>query len=110
MSKLTRLIAIVAVAFGFLSMRMQAQEVRASLSGIITDSSGAPVPGANVVLTSVERNTTTQAITNESGSYVFPFVAPGPYRLTVEHAGFKKYARENITLQAKDKARLDVVL
>ena len=41
---------------------------------------------------------------------MFPFVAPGPYRLTIEHSGFKKYARENIVLEAQDKARLDVAL
>ena len=59
MSKLSRLIAL--VALGFVSIPVHSQEVRASLSGIITDSSGAPVPGAVVVLTSVERNTSTQA-------------------------------------------------
>jgi hypothetical protein len=87
-----------------------AQEVRATLSGIITDPTGAPVPAATLTLTSVERNVSTQVQTNESGNYVFPFVAPGGYRLTVERAGFKKYARENITLEAQDRARADVTL
>ena len=68
MSKLTRPLAIVAVAFAFVPVRIQAQEVRASLSGIITDSSGAPVPGAAVLLTSVDRNTATQAATTRAAT------------------------------------------
>lgn len=98
------------VVCAFLSIRAEAQEVRASLSGIVTDSSGAPVQGANVVLTNVDRNVSMPTATNETGNYQFSFLVPGPYRLTVEHSGFKKYSRESITLEAQDKARLDVAL
>lgn len=103
------LIASLAIA-ALTSPFVKAQEVRATLSGIVTDASGAPVPAAAVTLTSVERNVSTQSQTNESGNYAFPFVAPGTYRLTVERAGFKKYSRENILLEAQDRARADVTL
>lgn len=66
--------------------------------------------GASVTLTNVDRNASTPSETNEAGNYQFPFLVPGRYQLTVERAGFKKYSRENIMLEAQDKARLDVAL
>jgi len=87
-----------------------AQEVRASITGIVTDPSGAPVAGASVTVTNVAQNVSVTTKTNESGNYVTPFLAPGTYRLTVEQSGFKKFVRENIVLQALDRLRLDVQL
>jgi len=89
---------------------LSAQEVRANLSGIVSDSSGAPVPEATVILTDLERNVTNTSQTNETGNYAFAYLIPGKYRLTVERSGFKKYTRENILLEAQDRARLDVTL
>lgn len=87
-----------------------AQEVRASITGIVTDPSGAPVTGATVTVTNVAQNVSVTAKTNESGNYVTPFLAPGTYRLAVEQSGFKRFLRENIVLQAGDRLRLDVPL
>ena len=87
-----------------------AQEFRASITGIVTDPSGAPVGGAGVVVTSVERNTTTTTATNAAGVYTVSFLLPGKYNLTVEKAGFKKFVREGISLGSADKLGLDVSL
>jgi hypothetical protein len=88
----------------------QAQEVRASITGIVTDPSGAPVVGATVVVTNVTQNTSVSTSTNESGTYNVPFLAPGSYKVAVKAQGFKALVRENITLQAQDRARLDLSL
>jgi len=88
----------------------RAQEVRASISGIVTDPSGAAVSGARINVTSSSNNSTVSARTNESGSYLTPFLAPGTYVLSVEQPGFKKLVRENIVLESLDKARIDVQL
>lgn len=101
---------LAALAGCVLALPSQAQEVRASLSGIVSDSTGAAVVGATVTLTSVERNTATTTQSNEIGNYVFPFVSPGNYTLAVEQTGFKKYVRQSIVLAAQDRARADVVL
>lgn len=93
-----------------LTLPSNAQEVRASLSGIVSDPTGAAVAGASVALTSVERNTTATVQTNELGNYVFSFVVPGNYTLSVERTGFKKYVRQAIVLAAQDRARADVIL
>jgi len=86
------------------------QEVRASLSGIVSDGSSAPIVGAEVVAINTSTNATQTAATSSSGNYVLPFLAPGKYTLTVQLTGFKKFVRENITLQAQDRARVDIVL
>jgi len=87
-----------------------AQEVRATITGIVTDPSGAAVAGATITVTNVAQNVSVSTKSNETGNYVTPFLPPGIYRLTVEMPGFKKFVRENIVLQAQDKARLDVKL
>src|SRR5262245_21823192 len=79
-----------------------AQEVRASISGVITDQSGAPVPGARVTVTHTAKNTSVTTDTNESGSYSTPFLEPGAYTLTVERQGFKRFQQQNIELQTLD--------
>ncbi len=89
---------------------IRAQEVRATITGLVTDPTGAPVAGATITVTNVAQNVSLTVATNESGNYVTPFLTPGVYRLTVEQTGFKKFVRENIILQAQDKLRLDVKL
>jgi len=89
---------------------LSAQEVRASLSGIISDPSGAPIPAAKVTVTNVAKNTTIATETNESGLYSTPLLEPAAYTVTVEKDGFRRVVRDNIVLQSLDKARLDIQL
>jgi hypothetical protein len=87
-----------------------AQEVRASITGVVTDSSGAPVVGATVTATNVAQNVSVSTQTNESGIYLTPYLVPGVYRVTAELQGFKRVVRENVVLQTQDRARLDLSL
>lgn len=85
-----------------------AQEVRAGITGVVSDPSGAPIPGATITATNVARNTPVSGVSNEAGLFRMPFLEPGTYTLSVEHAGFKRFVRQNITLQAMEQARVDV--
>jgi hypothetical protein len=87
-----------------------AQDVRGSITGIVNDPTGAPAAGAVVVVTNIAQNISISTETNETGNYVFPLLAPGTYRLSIERAGFRKYVREGIVLQTQDKARIDAQL
>lgn len=87
-----------------------AQENRASISGLVKDSSGGAIPGATVIVTSVERKTTTEAVTTDTGRFAVNFLNPGPYFLTIERSGFKKYIQENISLDTGEKLGLDVIM
>jgi len=66
------------------------QTETATVSGLITDDTGAVVPGAEVKLQSVERGTVGSATTNNAGIYVFASVHPGQYQITVHKPGFKQ--------------------
>jgi len=102
--------SLVALAFLGLCSSASAQEVRANISGIVTDPTSAAVVSANVMVTNRATNLTVTAETNGSGSYATPFLAPGTYQVAVEASGFKKYVRNDVVLQAGDRARLDVLL
>jgi hypothetical protein len=88
----------------------RAQEFRATIVGRVTDTSGAVVPGARVSATNTQTGIVTRTVTTDTGDYVLPNLPPGPYRLEVEHTGFKKYVREGIVLQILDRPSIDVVL
>lgn len=80
----------------------------ATLVGTISDSSGAVVTGAKVMVISTTTSFTSEAATNSEGSYYVPYLAPGEYRLTVEAAGFKKYQRGGIVVRTGEMPRLDI--
>src|SRR5262249_21763979 len=88
--KKMRLISVAAFAmfmpFGVVAVFGQSE--RASISGTVTDSSGAVVPGAKVVVTNPATNATLTTMTTESGDYTAPNLSAGSYTVRVEHAGF----------------------
>ena len=75
-----------------------AQTATGSVVGIVRDSTGEVVVGAQVHLLNVEKNQTTDAITNSLGYYSFPLLQPALYTLTVQAPGFKQFVQENIRL------------
>lgn len=88
----------------------QAQDTRATLSGIVTDSSQAAVVGATAKLTKVDTGVVLETISNSTGQYRFVFLNPGGYRLTLEMPGFQRFERSNILLQVGQSANIDVML
>src|ERR1700692_3664151 len=87
-----------------------AQYTTASLSGFITDPSGRPVPGAKVTVENVGTGLVRAFTTSEDGSYLFPALPVGAYRLIVETAGFSKYTQEGITLDVNQTVTQSVSL
>lgn len=89
---------------------LYAQEFRSTLSGRVTDPSGAAIPNAKVIATETNTAAKSEATTGAEGEYVLPFLAPGPYQLTVESGGFKKYTQSGITIGTNVRVSQDVVL
>lgn len=89
---------------------MFGQEIRATISGTVTDPTGAMVIGARAVARSVERNVVYEANTNSAGRYVIQFLPAGKYTVTVDANGFKQYVRENVDVLAADKLAIDARL
>ncbi len=86
------------------------QSFTGSISGLVTDSSGAVVPQAAITVTDLVRNTSFRTESNDSGFYVVGQLSPASYRVHVEKVGFKKYALDALPLSTQQKVSLDVVL
>jgi hypothetical protein len=78
------------------------QSENATVSGTITDPSGAAVPDADVKLTNVLTGITATTKSNDSGLYVFPAVHPSQYRMTVEKPGFRQVVLTDMTVNVQD--------
>jgi len=89
---------------------VQAQAVYGSISGVVTDASGAVVPGATVTITSVDRKTADVVISNESGYYLKERLVPGSYELKAELQGFKTATYTQIAVSIDTQTRLNVKL
>ncbi len=81
-----------------------------SFRGVITDQSGAVVSNAKVVLLDTVNGAPRNAVSGESGEYLFPSVPPGVYSFTVSASGFQTLHNERVTLQVAQQATLDFKL
>jgi hypothetical protein len=93
-----------------LSIFAHAQISKGTVSGRVTDPTGAVVTGANVVATEMSTGSNYTVVTNRAGEYTFPFVAPGTYRVAVSMNGFKGFVRENVEVGANEHVGVDIAL
>src|SRR5690349_1337878 len=93
-------LAIPALCFG--------QSERGSITGLIEDTSKAPIPGVAVTVVQVATNATTNVFTSESGTYSAANLPPGGYRLQASIQGFQSATVEGIVVIAGGTARVDV--
>jgi hypothetical protein len=84
--------------------------VTASISGTVTDASGATVVGATVTATNVDTGITTTQSTNGQGFYSFQSLPLGKYNIDVQHAGFKSYRQSGLILDVNSALVVDVTL
>lgn len=86
------------------------QEFRGTISGSVTDPTGAAVSGASVNVTQIATGTTVHTVATASGQYTVPFLAPGMYRVEVKAQGFKLFSRTGIDVTAGNHLVVDVHL
>ncbi|MBM3785758.1 MAG: hypothetical protein FJW30_15455 [Acidobacteria bacterium] len=94
----------------FLAVAAYAQSTAGQITGLVTDATGAAVPGAALEVQNVDTGISHTGQTNEQGAYRFPFLAPGVYRVRVEKQGFRAVNRSNVRLQVDQVAQLDFAL
>ena len=100
----------VLLAILILSSCLLAQSNRGTVTGTVSDSSGALIPGVQVVLTNNETQAKSDTVTTGTGNYTLLQVPVGTYTLTVDQKGFAKYERTNIQVQVAVTTRVDVTL
>ena len=87
-----------------------AQGERATISGTVTDSTGAVVPQVNITVRNEATNIVNKAETNSTGLYTVPALPPGNYELSAEKQGFRTYKISGIPLSVGLTATADVKL
>jgi hypothetical protein len=102
---------IAAAFFFFFTTVLCAQVISTSqIRGTISDETGAAVAGADVRLTQTATGAVRTVTSAADGSYVFPALPVGPYRLEVTRPGFNKYVQTSIVLQVAVNPTIDVTL
>lgn len=99
-----------ALVFALSGTVLAQEETAATVSGQVTDSTGAVVKAATVVITNDTTQQARTVQTNDDGQFVLTPLLPGSYTLTVEQTNFKKHVESGITLNAKDRRSINVVL
>jgi len=85
-------------------------QTSAGLKGVVTDSSGAVVPAAEIVVTNLDNGARRQAVTNDTGDYDIPLLPPGRYKIVGRKPGFKQATREDLRLELNQIAQIDFTL
>jgi hypothetical protein len=98
------------LTFLLLAATMEAQQITATLSGIVTDTSGSVVPNAHVVATNTGTNAVLTAESNAAGEYRINLLPVGTYTLKVSALGFKTYVQNGIVLDLGQSSSINAQL
>ena len=109
MNSRTKFVALPA-ALMFLVAHLLAQSFTASVRGVVTDESNAAVPAARVTVTDADRGTNYTTTSDDTGRYAVTSLPPGNYVLSVEAAGFKRFASGRFSLSVQQQATADAKL
>lgn len=101
---------LLACAFSLLAWTALAQDFRATLSGTISDPSGAPVPGAIVKATNTANDQSYETTTGSAGLYTIPFLEPGAYVVQATANGFQTIRKQGVVLSVSEKLNLPIAL
>jgi len=103
-------VTILAVAMGLAYPGRAGAQATATVNGTVSDSSGAVITDAQVVLHSKATSLDRTTASNSVGAYVIPQVQPGEYELKVSKAGFRTQIQTNITLAINQTATFEITL
>src|SRR5258708_898960 len=101
MAKLLSALLLIAVS-------LSAQEFRGTLTGTVSDATGAGVPNAKIIAVKTDTNTRSETVSGADGNYTLPFLAPGPYEVRAEAPGFKSYRHAGIQIGTNERVGEDI--
>jgi len=104
------LVAVAAISCLFFAALGLSQSSNATLSGTVSDSAKALIPGVTISATNTETGVVTTGITNESGTYSLSGLLPGVYKVTAELPGFQTQSFTDVRLGNAAQARLNFTL
>jgi len=86
----------------------QSTAINGSIEGVVTDDSGAVLPGVTVTIDNLDTGDSRVVVTNESGLYRAPLLPLGRYRVSAELQGFKKFEQTGLNISAGQTAVINV--
>src|SRR6188508_1595234 len=101
---------IVLLAFVLFFSQLYGQSTNGSIGGTIEDVTQALLPGVRVTATNVATGIVSTLLTNETGSYNFPNLLPGQYKVTAELTSFQTETRINVEIGNAQQLRLNFVM
>jgi hypothetical protein len=111
LSNLLRGLATLALVIAFYGMTFAQGVTTSSMNGVIKDTNGEPLIGANIVAVHLPTGTSYGNATNLDGIYRIPYMkVGGPYKVTISYTGFEDFVRENVILSLGQSYQLNAVL
>ena len=104
------LLAVVIAAMTMMTLPAYAQVLYGSLTGTVTDESGAVAVGVKVQALNVATNVASTATTNERGLYLFNTLLPGLYDVTIQAPSFKTVVQKGVRIDTNAVRRVDAKL
>ena len=101
---------LLAFAVYFLAVYSYGQTTNGLITGVVTDSTGASLPGVEITVTNPATGVVRSATSNDSGIYIVPQLAPGVYNVSVAKQGFATENRTNVQLEVNQSVTLDLKL
>jgi len=104
--------AALAILFSIITLPPvgHSQTSSATISGHVSDASGAAVPGAKVTVTRTSTGVRSDTVTNQVGDYVVPFLLVGTYSVRIEKPGFRTFVRDGLILRVEEALHIDASL
>src|SRR5438270_6053954 len=93
-----QIVVRILLSLAFLPAASRAADPTGTISGTVLDSSGAPVPRARVVAANTATRLSRETLTASDGGFVFPLVPVGPYTVSAEAPGFRRFEQRNVTI------------
>ena len=104
------LFALVALLLFACASGSRAQQLTATLSGEVTDSTGAVIPNASVTVTQTTTNAVRTVMSDGSGNYAVTSLPAGTYNVSVSSQGFATFVAKNVVLNVAEKRGLNIQL
>lgn len=89
---------------------LSGQSFTGSISGLVTDPTGAVITGAAITITDIDKNSNYRTTSNATGFYSVSQLPPGNYRVTSELQGFRRFVADRLPLTTQQRATLDITM
>jgi hypothetical protein len=110
MKRWSTLVFLIALTVALIATPLSAQKITGTISGVVSDPTGAVVPQATVRIANVDTGLIRTVTTNEMGEYVAPDLPNGNYHVTVTQANFKEAVINNVEVHVASTALVNVQL